>query len=69
MAITKILYIDADGKGNPARHLQQALDYIQNTDKTDEKVLVGSVNCLPETAFEQMIETKNIFGKTNKRQG
>ena len=30
---------------------------------------MGSINCLPETAFEQMIETKQIFGKTDKRQG
>ena len=27
------------------------------------------INCLPDTAFEQMEETKNIFHKTGKRQG
>lgn len=54
---------------NPAKHLKQALNYIQNPDKTEERVLVGSINCLPKTAFEQMMETKQIFGKTNKRQG
>lgn len=69
MAITKILYIDGVDQGNPAKHLKQALDYIQNPDKTEERVLVGSINCLPETAFEQMMETKQIFGKTDKRQG
>ncbi len=69
MAITKILYIDGVDQGNPAKHLKQALNYIQNPDKTEERVLVGSINCLPETAFEQMMETKQIFGKTNKRQG
>lgn len=30
---------------------------------------MGSINCLPDTAFEQMEETKNIFHKTGKRQG
>lgn len=69
MAITKILYIDGVDQGNPAKHLKQALNYIQNPDKTEERVLVGSINCLPETAFEQMLETKQIFGKTDKRQG
>lgn len=69
MAITKILYIDGVDQGNPAKHLKQALNYIQNPDKTEERVLVGSINCLPETAFEQMMETKQIFSKTDKRQG
>lgn len=69
MAITKILYIDGVDQGNPAKHLKQALNYIQNPDKTEERVLLGSINCLPETAFEQMMETKQIFSKTDKRQG
>ena len=69
MAITKILNIkESDGR-NPASHLKNALEYIQNPDKTEECVLVGSINCLPDTAFEQMEETKNIFHKTGKRQG
>ncbi len=29
---------------------------------------MGGINCLPDTAFEQMDETKNIFHKTGKRQ-
>ena len=69
MAITKILNIkESEGK-NPASHLKNALEYIQNPDKTEECVLVGGINCLPDTAFEQMEETKNIFHKTGKRQG
>jgi hypothetical protein len=32
-------------------------------------VLVGGINCLPDSAYEQMIDTKNTFHKTNKRQG
>ena len=69
MAITKILNIQESEGRNSASHLKNALEYIQNPDKTEECVLVGSINCLPDTAFEQMEETKNIFHKTGKRQG
>ena len=69
MAITKILNIQESDGRNPASHLKNALEYIQNPDKTEECVLVGGINCLPDTAFEQMKETKNIFYKTGKRQG
>ena len=69
MAITKILNIQESDGRNPASHLKNALEYIQNPDKTEECVLVGGINCLPDTAFEQKEETKNIFHKTGKRQG
>ena len=69
MAITKILNIMESESRNPASHLKNALEYIQNPDKTEECVLEGSINCLPDTAFEQMEERKNIFHKTGKRQG
>ncbi|RGI48584.1 MULTISPECIES: relaxase/mobilization nuclease domain-containing protein [unclassified Roseburia] len=69
MAITKILNIMESEGRNPASHLKNALEYIQNPDKTEEGVLMGSINCLPDTAFEQMEETKNIFHKNSKRQG
>lgn len=69
MAITKILYLNEAQTGNPAGDLKNALEYIQNPEKTEECVLVGSINCLPETAFEQMMDTKVTYGKTDKRQG
>jgi hypothetical protein len=69
MAITKIMHMNSDKNRNPAQHLQNALEYIQNPEKTEKLFLVGSVNCLPETAFEQMMDTKKLFQKTNKRQG
>ena len=69
MAITKILNIKESEGRNPASHLKNALEYIQNPNKTEECVLVGGINCLPDTAFEKMEETKNIFHKTGKRQG
>ena len=69
MAITKILNINAEDGRNPATHLKAAIDYIQNPDKTECCNLVRSINCSPDTAFEQMMETKQTFGKTDKRQG
>ena len=69
MAITKILNIQESEGRNPASHLKNALEYIQNPGKTEECILVGGINCLPDTAFEQMEETKNIFHKMGKRQG
>ena len=58
MAITKILYLNEAQSGNLAGHLKNALEYIQNPEKTEERVLVGSINCLPETAFEQIGNVK-----------
>lgn len=68
MAITKILNINCATEGNPAAHLKNALEYIQNPDKTEQCHLVGSVNCLPDTAYEQMLDTKTLYGKSGKRQ-
>ena len=45
MAITKILNIKESEGRNPASHLKNALEYIQNPDKTEECVLVGGINC------------------------
>ena len=42
MAVTKIKPVKST--------LKKALDYIQNPDKTDGKVLVSSFGCSPETA-------------------
>jgi hypothetical protein len=36
MAITKILNIQEADNGNPAAHLKNAVEYIQNPDKTEE---------------------------------
>ena len=69
MAITKILNIHCATGGNPAAHLKNALEYIRNPDKTEQCHLVGSVNCLPDSAFEQMLDTKCVYGKSGKRQG
>ena len=69
MAITKIMNIGAGKKGKITNHLKHALDYIMNEDKTESGVLVGGWNCIPKFAFEQMVGTKELYGKTGGRQG
>lgn len=69
MAITKIMNMKAAKTGNMAAHLKHSLEYICNKAKTDNGILVGSINCLPDFSFEQMIQTKKMFGKTGGRQG
>ena len=40
-----------------------------NPEKTQDGRLIGAVNCQADNAFEQMKETKRMFGKVDKRQG
>lgn len=69
MAITKIMNIGAGKKGKITNHLKHALDYIMNESKTGSGVLVGGWNCVPKFAFEQMVGTKELYGKMGGRQG
>ena len=69
MAITKIMNIGAGKKGKITNHLKNALDYIMNEAKTENGVLVGGWNCVPKFAFEQMVGTKELYGKMGGRQG
>ena len=61
MAITKILNIQESEGRNPASHLKNALEYIQNPDKTEECILVGGINCLPDTAFSRWKRQRIYF--------
>lgn len=69
MAITKIMNIGAGKQGNIAIHLHNALDYIANAEKTENGVLVGYINCMEGMVFEQMCQTKRLYGKVGGRQG
>lgn len=69
MAITKIMYMKAGKAGNVAAHLKHSLEYICNEAKTENRSLVGGINCLPDYAYEQMIGTKEMFGQVGGRQG
>lgn len=44
--------------------LSQVLNYAENADKTDHFCYVTGINCIPETAAEQMTMTKQRYGKT-----
>lgn len=69
MAISKILHMKDTGSGFHGKHLKDSINYVMNPEKTQDGRLVGSVNCQPEQAFEQMRETKRKFNKVDKRQG
>lgn len=66
MAITKMLNIKAGKYGN-YEHLRNAIPYATNPDKTSQGYFTGACNCLPETAFQQMIFTKEKFDKCDQR--
>ena len=68
MAITKILHQKASPGRELGLHTKQLIAYIMNPDKTEECILTGGINCLPDTAYAQMLETKKMFGKTGGRQ-
>ena len=42
---------------------KKALDYITNPDKTDEKLLVSSFGCSPETADLEFSMTREMAKK------
>lgn len=69
MAITKIMHMKSAEHGNVSAHLKHSLAYICNEAKTENRSLVGSINCLPDYAYEQMVGTKEMFGQTGGRQG
>ena len=69
MAISKILHMKDCGGHFHGKHLKSSLDYIMNPEKTQNGRLIGGINCQPDTAFEQMKETKRKFRKIDKRQG
>ena len=69
MAITKVMHMKASDKAKIDIHLEHAINYILRPQKLGEANLAGGLNCLPDTAYEQMRATKKMFGKTGGRQG
>ena len=61
MAVIKIKNIKSN--------LQAVINYGKNGDKTDNGILVSSVNCSVETAYEEMALTKKFFHKEDKTLG
>ena len=48
---------------------KKALDYITNPDKTDEKLLVSSFGCSPETADLEFSMTREMEKKNGMDKG
>ena len=48
---------------NIKSNLQAVINYGKNGDKTENGILVSSVNCSVETAYEEMVLTKKFFHK------
>lgn len=69
MAISKILHMKDSGTSFHGKHLKASIDYIMNAEKTQNGTMVGSINCNVDDAFEQMQNTKRLFGKMERRQG
>ena len=38
------------------KHLQAVINYAKNGEKTEHGILVSGVNCLPQSAYEQMAQ-------------
>ena len=61
MAVIKIKTIKSN--------LQAVINYGKNGDKTDNGILVSSINCSVNTAYEEMALTKKFFHKEDKTLG
>ena len=69
MAITKVLHMSADFENVINSHLDNSINYILQENKLGEANLSAGINCMTSEAYEQMMETKEMFGKTGGRQG
>lgn len=68
MAITKLMHMKTSNSGNSG-HLKNGIKYITDEKKTENEKWVGSQNCHVASAYKEMIETKQYYGKTHGRQG
>ena len=46
--------------------LDRLIEYAINGEKTEEKLYVSGINCMPDTAFYEMTNVKKQFFKTNR---
>ena len=61
MAITKYKVIK--------KNLEAVINYAKNGEKTEKGILVSGINCIPDTAYSQMMLTKKNFHKEGGRLG
>ena len=62
-----LLYAENPDKTTDRKYLDEdlwaTLRYAENKDKTDQTMYVSGINCIPQRAYECMMETKKRFGK------
>lgn len=61
MAVTKYKVIK--------KNLEAVINYAMNGEKTENGILISALNCLPKTAYSQMMLTKKNFHKEDGRLG
>ena len=62
-----VKYVDNPKKATAElQDLSAVFNYTTRDDKTEQKLYVSGINCLPEIAVQQMVMTKKQFGKTDK---
>lgn len=47
-------------------NLKNVIDYARNSDKTEKEYYVTGINCEPESAYEEMQDTKEFYHKEDK---
>ena len=58
--------IQMSPNGMFANDLKDVIDYARNSDKTEEEYFVTGINCEPQSAYEEMQDTKLFYNKCDK---
>ena len=59
--------VNAEYGSEEIQSLKDVMDYAVNPDKTEQEYFVSGINCDPKTAREEMLRTKQRFGKMDGR--
>ena len=46
--------------------LRNVIDYARNSNKTEKEFFVTGINCEPDSAYEEMLDTKKYYNKEDK---
>lgn len=73
MAITKLMHMKSSKGGSPSSHLKNAIDYILRENKVARSEsgipYKAAQNCFVDHAYQDMMDTKEQYGKKDGRQG
>ncbi len=56
-------------KGQSAGSLEEAIDYAMNRDKTERSVFEDAIGCVCETAYQDMVATKETLPQDGRSTG